>query len=216
MKSPVNIIRNIIISINDLIDGLNANTVRNIRQGFFFLFFILAIVAMIIGFNMGKESARIKSPPLAKNVNDTFEIDISREKSDGDFGSLLESQVLTESRYTRPMEKPYKISQDLTPEHEVGIIDDTKQRQKKPIPELRNQKDILEGKYRPEKKEKGSVDVLIEEKNKKEPAPVNRNYTEKKEDKAEKGITVIKDRETTKERRSEPTPILKDRGIIEK
>lgn len=213
MKSPLEILRNIINLINNAIDSLSVKTVQSIKQGFFFLLFILAIIAVIIGYNMGKESARIKSPPLAKNVNDAFEIDISREKKDGDFGSLLESQVLTESRYTRPTEKPYKISGDLKPEYEVGIIDSTRKKRRKPSPELRHQSDILEGKYRPEEKKKSSVGVLLEEKIKKEPAPVKRSFTEKEN---KKGITIIKERDSGKKNRDRPAPILKDRGIIEK
>ncbi len=213
MENPLNILKNLIGIVNRLIDGLSLNTVRNIQQGFYFLMFILAIVAVIIGYNMGREAARIKSPPLAKNVNDAFEIDISREKSDGNFSSLLESQVLTESRYTRPAQKPYKMAPNLKPETDTGIIEDTAKKRRKPHPILRNQSEILEGQYRPEKKRQKSVDILIEDKKKKEPTPVRPDYS--KDTKKEKKET-IKMIENKKNKNRTPAPVLREKGIIDK
>lgn len=97
MNPIVKFLTSAIISINKLIDSLSLQTVQTIRRGFFFAVFVFCIIGVIVGINMGKNSAKIPSTPLAEFVNDTFRIDLNREKESGDFSEMLENEVVKES-----------------------------------------------------------------------------------------------------------------------
>ncbi len=97
MNPLIRILSSLIISINKLIDSMSLQTIQTIKRGFFFTIFIFCIIGIIIGINMGKHSAKIKSAPLAEYVNDTFRIDLNKEKDAGDFSEMLENEVINDS-----------------------------------------------------------------------------------------------------------------------
>ncbi len=92
-----NILNGLIKGINNLINSIDLRTQETIKRAFMFLIFILCIAGIAIGYNMGVDSAKIKSRPVAEYVNDTFKIDMSREKKNADFSSVLESKIVSES-----------------------------------------------------------------------------------------------------------------------
>ncbi len=111
MNPFVKIIDGAIRNLNSKINSIDLKTQDTIRRAFFLLIFIMSIIAIIVGYNMGKDAAKIKSPPVAQYVNDTFQIDISKEKKEADFSSLLESKIISEStvnnfkKYDFPMKE---------------------------------------------------------------------------------------------------------------
>ncbi len=212
MNPLIKIIRNTLNAVNGLINGLSKNVENNIKQGFYFLVFVLAIVVIFIGYNMGQEAARIKSPPLAKDVREVFDIDISKEKGESGSLTMQDSKFILEYQRTREPKLPYPIKSDLKPEADVDIIDDMGKKRQTEHPDMKHQSDIIEGKYRPEKRETSNVDILHEEKKEKDPAPVTPQYPGKKI----KTIKIIKDEKGARSIQNEPKQILRDRGIIEK
>ena len=108
--------------INRWIDSLSLRTVETVRRAFFFLMFIMFFIAIAIGYNMGKDSAKIKSPPLAELVNDSFKIKVSREKG-GDFSGMLESEILKESGINSLNRYEFPVRIDDTPEIERTVIE---------------------------------------------------------------------------------------------
>ncbi len=122
MNPVYKIISSLIIGINRRIDSLSLQTVETIRRAFFFLMFIMFFVAIAIGYNMGKDSARIKSPPIDECVNDSFKIKVSREKG-GDFSGMLESEILKESGINSLNRYEFPVRIDDTPEIERSIIE---------------------------------------------------------------------------------------------
>jgi len=211
MNPLIKIIRSTLNTVNGLLNGLSKDVEKNIKQGFYFLVFVLVIVVMVIGYNMGQEAARIKSPPLAKDVKDVFDIDISKEKGESGTLTMQDSQFILEYQRTRKPKLPYPINSDLKPEADVDIIDNIARKRKTEHPEMKHQSDIIEGKYRPEKKETSNVDILHDKKKKKDPAPIARQSPEKKP----KTIKIIKDEKGVRSIQNEPKQILRDRGIIE-
>ena len=83
MNPVLNALTKIIITINRLIDSMSLKTIETVKRGFYFFIFLLCLVGIYVGYNMGIKSARIKSDPLAEFVNDTFKIDMNREKASG-------------------------------------------------------------------------------------------------------------------------------------
>jgi len=217
MNPVIQIIQKIIITINRLIDGLNKNTVKSIKQGASFLLFILVMTGIIIGFISGRESARIKAPPLARTANETFDVDISREKDEGNFGSMLESQLLNETRYSKLNKVRFPSKENMSPYYQKGIIEHDKGKKDDGSDMLYDPKQF-EGKYRPDDSVKGDVEPLKREfkpfSSEKEPANIKEPGDRKK---PEEPIGTIKERQGKKKviKKKKPGPISNDTGIIE-
>lgn len=116
MNPVLKILTTAIISINKLIDSMSLRTIETVKRGFFFFIFIMCIIGIVIGYNMGTKSARIKSYPLAEFVNDTFKIDINKEKADGDFSDMLESEIVNESTMNNFTKSNFPTRETLNPE----------------------------------------------------------------------------------------------------
>lgn len=123
MNPIVKFLTSAIIAINKLIDSLSLQTIQTIKRGFFFAIFIFCIIGIIIGMNMGKNSARIKSAPLAEYVNDTFRIDINREKESGDFSEMLENEVIKESTINNFDKAEFPVRDKLDPQYQKDPIE---------------------------------------------------------------------------------------------
>lgn len=123
MNPIVNFLTSAIIAINKLIDSLSLQTIQTIKRVFFFTIFILCIIAIIIGINMGKNAAKIKSAPLAEFVNDTFRIDINREKEAGDFSEMLENEIIKESTINNFNKAEFPVQDKIEPQYDKDPIE---------------------------------------------------------------------------------------------
>jgi len=75
---------------------------------------------------MGTRSAKIKSPPLAEFVNDTFASDISREQDTGSFSGLLESEIVKESETINSTKVDFFVRERLNTKTDGNVIDSGK------------------------------------------------------------------------------------------
>jgi len=116
MNPVLKILTSLIISINRLIDSMSLRTIESVKRGFFFFIFLMCIVGIVIGYNMGTKSAKIKSDPLAEFVNDTFKIDINKERANGDFSDMLESEIVNESPMNNFTKSAFPTRENLNPE----------------------------------------------------------------------------------------------------
>jgi hypothetical protein len=123
MNPIVKFLTSAIIAINKLIDTLSLQTIQTIKRGFFFAVFIFCIIGIIIGINIGKNAAKIKSAPLAEFVNDTFRIDLNREKDTGDFSEMLENEVIKESTINNFNKAEFPVQDKLEPQYDKEPID---------------------------------------------------------------------------------------------
>ncbi len=217
MNPVLKILTSVIISLNRLIDSMSMKTIETIRRTFFFVTFLFCMIGLFVGYNMGTKSAKIKSDPLAEFVNDTFKIDINKEKADGDFSSLLESEIINESTMNNFSKSEFPTRENLNPELSMGVIESENKipepdimnkpfKPETPIEEqyntsrLQNEQSvkILEKPFTENKTE----NMLINKDEKKPPIPVKQNDNKNIIQILEKGKTVI------------PEPINKDTGII--
>jgi len=97
MNPVVKIVNGIIVKINSIIDSIDLKTQETIKRAFLFMIFILCLFAISIGYKMGTNAAKIKSKPVAEYVNETFKLDMSNEKNNASFSSVLESRIISES-----------------------------------------------------------------------------------------------------------------------
>jgi len=126
MNPVFKIINNLIIAINRLIDSMNLRTVQTVKRGFLFFTFLMCLVGIYIGYSMGTKSAKIKSPPLAEFVNDTFANDINRERDTGSFSGVLESEMVKESDTINSNKVDFFVRERLNTETDNNVIDSGK------------------------------------------------------------------------------------------
>jgi hypothetical protein len=217
MNPVLKIITSGIISLNRLIDSMSLKTIETVRRTFFFVMFLFCMIGLVIGYNMGTKSAKIKSDPLAEFVNDTFKIDIRKEKSDGDFSSLLESEIINESTMNNFSKSEFPTRENLNPELSKGVIESEN---RIPEPDIMNKpfkpETPIEGQYNTNRlqseqsvkilekpfTENKTENMIISKEEKKTPVPEKQNDNKNIIQILEKGKTVI------------PEPMNKDTGII--
>lgn len=123
MNPVLKLLNSAIIAINRMLDSMSIKTVKSIQRGFYFVTFLLCIIAIIFGYNIGTKSAKIKRPPLAEFVNDTFNTDISREKDMGSFSGMLESERIKEADPINSTKFDFFVKERLHTESDNNVID---------------------------------------------------------------------------------------------
>lgn len=133
MNPIASILQAIVRTINRMIDAIDIRTQQSIKEGFFFLVFLLSIGAIFWGYHLGKQSAKPAGKPYAEITNDVFDLDIKIKKEPGSFQSMLESalmeqrQQLTDSKLTYPTKEDEAMTMPAKP---LDIPKDVKEIQK--------------------------------------------------------------------------------------
>ncbi len=217
MNPVVKILSSIIISINKIIDSMSLKTIETVRRAFFFVIFLMCMIGLYIGYSMGTKSAKIKSDPLAEFVNDTFKIDINKEKADGDFSSMLESEIVNESTMNNFNKSAFPTRENLNPELSKSVIESEN---KIPEPDIVNKpfkpETPVDEEYNTNRMQSDQSVKIIEKsftENKNETMIINKEDTKpvnppKKGN--DKNIIEILEKDKT----VRPEPINKDTGII--
>lgn len=217
MNPVLKILTSIIVAINNIIESLNAKTIGAIRRGFFFFIFLMCIAAIVIGYNYGTKSAKIKSDPLAQFVNDTFKIDINKERAHGDFSNMLESEIVNESPMNNYNKTAFPTRENLNPELKKEAIESGN---KIPEPDMMNkpfkpESPIDENLKTNQTQNDQSVKVIDKTfKDNSKGELILKNQESKVPEKSRDDKNIIKILEKNKE--VLPEPIKKDTGVINK
>ena len=110
-------------TIDKLLGGMSRRTTDMIRQMFFLFMFILIVAGIIIGYGKGKKSATITDTPLSERINDVFEYDIKRERGEGTFSSMLESELTSEMKMSAHAKRQFPAREELQPETSSEILE---------------------------------------------------------------------------------------------
>ena len=217
MNPVLKIITSVIIAINKAIDSMTLKTLESIKKGFFTLIFLLCIVGIVVGYKMGTKSAKIKSDPLAEFVNDTFKIDINKERADGDFSDMLESEIVNESPMNNFNKSNFPTRETMNPEISKEVIESSNK-----IPEP----DLMDKPFKPETPvdEKNNSTQI---QNNQDVQALDKSFNENKagniifkndESKIKKPEKTVDDKNIIKildkDKKVIPEPIKKDTGII--
>jgi hypothetical protein len=109
--------------IDRLINSIPEQTQQSIKGIFFLLIFGLVIGGAVYGGMKGKSAAEIKSTPIIERTNDAFEVDMKRERGDGNFSSMLDSDLINELKASNVNKAKFEIRSMLEPEVDKGIIE---------------------------------------------------------------------------------------------
>ena len=216
MSPIVSFITKFIMLINRIIDSIDHRTSDIIRNSFYGLVTLLILTGIVIGSRMGRDSARIKSPPLTEYTNQSFEIDMNREKKNGEFRSMIDSEKIHDSRLPDPEKIRFRQLERLEPDVDRGII--TGDRKFRETPGTYSDDRPVEGNYRPEKTDQGQVRPL-----KRDIQPFEGSEPSKKEKEA---LPELKKRSEFREKNTEKDPIIRtkpekpeliirDSGVVE-
>ncbi|MEJ5362501.1 MAG: hypothetical protein WBK20_11310 [Spirochaetota bacterium] len=144
MNPIASILQTIVRIINRMIDSIDIRTQQSIKEGFFFLVFLLSVGAVFLGYHLGKQSAKPAGKPYAEITNDVFDLDIKMKKEPGSFQSMLEGALMEERQQLSDNKLTYPTKEDepmTMPAKPVDIPKDIKEIQK-PLSELRDAKPV--------------------------------------------------------------------------
>jgi hypothetical protein len=129
MGFTANILGKFLSGINGMLGGMDRRTVDTVRQLFFTFTVLLAIGGIFLGYGLGRKSAKRSGAQIAEYTNDVFAVDIKRERPDGDFRSMLESDLLQEMEKSRIGKIQFPVNERLLPEREERLVEpDTSER----------------------------------------------------------------------------------------
>ena len=123
MNPVVKIISTVIAKANSIIAGMDRRTVETIKQSFYFLSFVIVIIAIILGYYFGKRSVKRGGKPLAENTNHAFEIYVKRNREKVSFRSLLTIDTIREINRSDLNKLRFHSREILAPEDKDGIVD---------------------------------------------------------------------------------------------
>ncbi|MCX8124914.1 MAG: hypothetical protein N3F66_12245 [Spirochaetes bacterium] len=144
MNPIASILQAIVRTLNRMIDSIDIRTQQSIKEGFFFLVFLLSIAAIFIGYNLGKQSAKPAGRPYAEITNDVFDLDIKMKKEPGSFQSMLESALMEQRQQLTDNKVAYPTKEDeamTMPAKPLEIPKDVKEIQK-PLSGLNDSKPV--------------------------------------------------------------------------
>ena len=210
MEVIFKIIHTIITSINKIIDSFDKKTASAIKSGFIFLIFVFSIIAAFIGYQNGTEAARIKSPPLVPMTNDTFLLERSREKINGNFSTLIKENKLNEPAKEDIKKRNQIIMEETKIALDDGILEPENELKLKTTPELKIETKLFEEET---ERKTTEVSLLKNEKKKIRKLQPLENY------KAEPGkstneLKKIKINRLNNKKTNNPKIINNDKGIF--
>jgi hypothetical protein len=178
---------NAVTGVDKMIGKIPKKTQQTVRSVFILLIFVATVTGIIMGFMWGKDAAKIKSAPIIERTNDAFELDMKREKPEGNF-SVLDSEMVNEMKKMDMSKTQFSSRTSMEPEVDKGIIEGESGRKVRQSSELRSQDPYFEGDY----KKKPSIESDVKSIDRKsKPAPEERESMIEKE---KKDVASVKER----------------------
>lgn len=160
MNTFINIMNKIVLSVDNLINSISPTMAETIKRGFFFILFLLAIVAGIVGSNLGKEAATIEGEMIVESTNEAFRYTIKREQGYGSFEELVESELISEPELFEHSGRRFEMSSSLEPEADIEIMEAEPGLRKDPDPGPERRERPEENLYSPSTEDSGPSPII--------------------------------------------------------
>lgn len=154
------IINKLVSAVDGLINSISPSLAATIKNTYFFIIFLLAVAAVVIGINMGKGSAKVGGAPIVDSTNDAFKYTVKKEKTEGSFQELIDRDLISEPGIFEHSKKEYRAKEILEPQGDAGTIEPERHVRKKDQPGMNPDDRLAEGKYKPMGGEKTEVKPL--------------------------------------------------------
>jgi hypothetical protein len=123
MNPLTRIISLLINGLNHFLESMDRKTVEAIKQSFYFITFVALIIAIIIGYNSGKKAAKRGGKTLAENTNQVFSVDVKRERPEGRFYSMLDTDAIREIDRSDYNKLQFPSRATLEPENRDELVE---------------------------------------------------------------------------------------------
>ncbi len=143
----MNIFNKFIRSIDGIIDGMDKKTQGSIKNAFYFVIFCLTVTAIIIGGIKGRESAKIKSPPIIGSTDDVFSISKERGSEEGRFNEMLEGDIINELKAGNPDKTRFKSREGLNAESRLEPFEMERDKRRRAAVDIDVNDSPVEGEY---------------------------------------------------------------------
>ncbi len=147
MKISPEAMNNAVSGVDNMINKIPKRTQQTIRNLFMLAIFCMAGGGVVMGIMWGKQSAEIKSAPIIGRTNDAFDLDIKRERAEGNF-FMLDTEMINEMKKMDIDKIQFPTRASMEPEVDRGIIEPEAGKKMKDSPEARIQDPLFEGDYR--------------------------------------------------------------------
>jgi hypothetical protein len=147
MKISPEAMNNAVSGVDHMINRIPKRTQQTIRNLYMLTIFCLAGGGVVMGVMWGKQSAEIKSAPIIERTNDAFDLDIKRERTEGNF-SMLDTEMINEMKKMDVDKIQFPTRSSMEPEVDRGIIEPEAGKKMKESPEVRIQDPLFEGDYK--------------------------------------------------------------------
>lgn len=156
MKVSPEAVNNAVSGVDRMIGTIPKRTQQSIKNLFMMIVFFMVIGGIVMGVMWGKEAAEIKSAPIIERTNDAFDLDIKRERTEGNF-SMLDTELINEMKKIEMGKIQFPTRTAMEPEVDKGIIEPESAKKMKESPEVRSQDPLFEGDY----KKRPSIDSEV-------------------------------------------------------
>jgi hypothetical protein len=147
MKLSPEAMNNAVSGVDGLIGKIPKRTQQTIKNLFMLTIFCLVGGGIVLGVIWGKQAAEIKSAPIIEHTNDAFDLDIKRERAEGNF-SMLDTEMINEMKKMEIDKIQFPSRTSMEPEVDKGIIEPESGRKVKGSPDVKIQDPLFEGDYK--------------------------------------------------------------------
>lgn len=113
MNKILQILHSLTSNISNKIDSLPKSKVNSIKQTFFMIMGILAIIGLVMGIIKGKNAAKPETTSLFETTNDTFEFQLKAKRDKAYFDKISDQPLVNETEIQDPDKKAYPFNERL-------------------------------------------------------------------------------------------------------
>ncbi|HEY1406283.1 MAG TPA: hypothetical protein VF857_06725 [Spirochaetota bacterium] len=142
MNALSKILNPLVKTFNGVVDNMGQRTIDMIRQTYLFIIVALCVIGIIIGFSLGKKSAKKTGMQLVETTNRAFDADIMQSREEGGFGAILEGDLQSEKENPEASAMRLPAREKVEMDNQIRIAEPERDRHIKTDPEAMERQDL--------------------------------------------------------------------------
>lgn len=123
MNVTTKLLKKFLASFDDAVEKMPRQTTIMIRQLFFTVIFVASLIALFTGISMGRKAADKGGVRLVETTNDSFEIQVSRERQSIGFSEMMDDSNISEYDKSQPEKETYEAGSSHQMQNEFPILE---------------------------------------------------------------------------------------------